>query len=218
MLNVLLLVAFGYLLGSVPSGWLVMKVYRNQDLRKLGSGNIGAANVFRAGGPGAFTLTLIADGLKGFIPVMLGIALGLGDNEIALAALGLAAVIGHNWPLYLGFKGGKGVATSGGVLLALAPVALVLALTTWFLIIRMTKVASLASLSAVAVGFVSLIVLHLIGWQAWRPVGWPVVVLGVALAALILFRHRINIERLATGREIKITPNLCRNDRRPPRP
>ena len=205
MLKVLALVAFGYLLGSVPSGWLVMKVYRNQDLRKLGSGNIGAANVFRAGGPGAFALTLIADGLKGFIPVMVSIVLGLGDNEIALAAIGLAAVIGHTWPLYLGFKGGKGVATSGGVLLSLAPVALVLALTTWFLIIRLTRVASLASLSAVAVGFFSLIVLHLIGWQAWRPVGWSVVVLGVALTGLVLYRHRSNIERLATGRELKIT-------------
>jgi glycerol-3-phosphate acyltransferase PlsY len=203
MLKVLALVAFGYLLGSVPSGWLVMKVYRNQDLRKLGSGNIGAANVFRAGGPGAFTLTLIADGLKGFIPVMLGIALGV--DEISLAAIGLAAVIGHTWPVYLGFHGGKGVATSGGVLLALAPVALVLAGLTWFLIIRITKVASLASLCAVAVGFVSLIVLHLIGWQAWRPVGWSVIGLGVILAGLVFFRHRSNIERLARGRELKIT-------------
>src|SRR5437588_12473084 len=205
MPKVLLLVAFAYLLGSVPSGWLVMKVYRNQDVRKLGSGNIGAANVFRAGGPGAFAATLVADGLKGFIPVMLGIALGLADQEFALAVIGLAAVVGHTWPLYLGFRGGKGVATSGGVLLALAPVALVLALTTWFLIIRATKVASLASLSAVAVGFVSLIVLHLIGWQAWRPVGWPVIILGVTLAALVLIRHRTNIERLARGRELKIT-------------
>ena len=203
MLKVLALVAFGYLLGSVPSGWLVMKVYRNQDLRKLGSGNIGAANVFRAGGPGAFTLTLIADGLKGFIPVMLGIALGL--DEISLAAIGLAAVIGHTWPIYLGFRGGKGVATSGGVMLALAPVALVLAGLTWILIIRSTKVASLASLCAVAVGFVSLIVLHLIGWQAWRPVGWSVIGLGVILAGLVFFRHRSNIERLARGRELKIT-------------
>src|SRR6267143_4088650 len=205
MLKVLALLAFGYLLGSVPSGWLVMKVYRNQDLWKLGSGNIGAANVFRAGGPGAFALTLIADGLKGFIPVMLGIVFGLGGNELALGAIGLAAVIGHTWPLYLGFRGGKGVATSGGVLLALAPVAIVLAGLTWFLIIRITKVASLASLCAVAVGFVSLIVLHLIGWQAWRPVGWSVIGLGVLLAALVFFRHRSNIERLARGRELKIT-------------
>src|SRR6202162_3151126 len=155
MLNVLLLVAFGYLLGSVPSGWLVMKVYRNQYLRKLGSGNMGAANVFRAGGAGAFALTLIADGLKGFIPVMLGIALGLGGNELALGRIAWAAVAGDTWPLFLRFHGGKVVATSGGVLLALAPVAIVLAGLTWFLVIRMSKVASVASLSAVEVGVLS---------------------------------------------------------------
>jgi acyl phosphate:glycerol-3-phosphate acyltransferase len=205
MPKVLLLVAFAYLLGSVPSGWVVMKVYRNQDVRKLGSGNIGAANVFRAGGPGAFAATLIADGLKGFIPVMLGILLGLGDQELALAAIGLAAVLGHTWPLYLGFRGGKGVATSGGVLLALAPVALAIAGLSWFLVIRLTRLASLSSLIAVAVGFVSLVALHVAGWQAWRPVGWWVVILGVALVGLVLYRHRQNIERLASGRELKIT-------------
>jgi acyl phosphate:glycerol-3-phosphate acyltransferase len=205
MPKVLLLVAFAYLLGSVPSGWVVMKVYRNQDVRKLGSGNIGAANVFRAGGPGAFATTLVGDGLKGFIPVMLGILLGLGDQEIALAAIGLAAVLGHTWPIYLGFRGGKGVATSGGVLLALAPVALVIAGLSWFLVVRLTRLASLSSLIAVAVGFVSLIALHFAGWQAWRPVGWSVIILGVALVGLVLYRHRSNIERLATGRELKIT-------------
>lgn len=205
MPKVLLLVAFAYLLGSVPSGWVVMKVYRNQDVRKLGSGNIGAANVFRAGGPGAFAATLVADGLKGFIPVMLGILLGLGDQELALAAIGLAAVLGHTWSIYLGFRGGKGVATSGGVLLALAPAALVIAGLSWFLVVRLTRLASLASLIAVAVGFLSLIALHLAGWQAWRPVGWWVVILGVALLGLVLYRHRQNIERLASGRELKIT-------------
>ena len=205
MPKVLLLVAFAYLLGSVPSGWVVMKLYRNQDVRKLGSGNIGAANVFRAGGPGAFAATLVADGLKGFIPVMLGILLGLGDQEFALAAIGLAAVLGHTWSIYLGFRGGKGVATSGGVLLALAPVALVIAGLSWFLVVRLTRLASLSSLIAVAVGFLSLIALHFAGWQAWRPVGWWVVILGVALVGLVLYRHRHNIERLATGRELKIT-------------
>jgi len=182
MPKVLLLVAFAYLLGSVPSGWLVMKVYRNQDVRKLGSGNIGAANVFRAGGPGAFAATLVADGLKGFIPVMLGILLGLGDQEIALAAIGLAAVLGHTWPIYL-----------------------VIAGLSWFLVVRLTRLASLSSLIAVAVGFVSLIALHFVGWQAWRPVGWWVIALGVALVGLVLYRHRSNIGRLATGRELKIT-------------
>jgi len=205
MPKVLALVAFGYLLGSVPSGWLVMKIYRNLDVRKLGSGNIGAANVFRAGGPGAFAATATADALKGFIPVMLGIVLGLGDNEIALAAIGLAAVMGHTWPIYLGFRGGKGVATSGGVLLALAPAALILAGVAWLLVIRLTKLASLSSLIAVLVGLISLLVLHLVGWQAWRPVGWSVIVLGVVLAGLVFYRHRHNIERLASGRELTLT-------------
>ena len=205
MPKVLALVAFAYLLGSVPCGWVVMKIYRNLDVRKLGSGNIGAANVFRAGGPGAFAFTVVLDGLKGFIPVMLGIALGLGDQEIALAAIGLAAVAGHTWPIYLGFRGGKGVATTGGVMLALAPVALILAVLSWFLVVRLTHVASLSSLVAVGVGFLSLIALHLVGWQLWRPVGWSVVILGFALAGLIFYRHRHNIERLATGRELKLT-------------
>jgi acyl phosphate:glycerol-3-phosphate acyltransferase len=207
MPKVLALVAFAYLLGSVPSGWVVMKVYRNLDVRKLGSGNIGAANVFRAGGPGAFAATVVADGLKGFIPVMLGIGLGLGDQEVALCVIGCAAVVGHSWSIYLGFRGGKGVATSGGVLLALAPVALIMAGLSWFLVVRLTHLASLSSLTAVGVGLLSLIGLHLIGWQLWRPVGWPVVVLGLVLTALIVFRHRINIERLAAGRELKITAN-----------
>jgi acyl phosphate:glycerol-3-phosphate acyltransferase len=204
MPKVLALVAFAYLLGSVPCGWVVMKVYRNLDVRKFGSGNIGAANVFRAGGPGAFAATVALDALKGFIPVVLGIALGV-ENEIALAAIGLAAVIGHTWPLYLRFRGGKGVATSGGVLLALAPVALVIAVLCWFLTVRLTHLASLSSLVAVGVGFSSLVALHLAGWQLWRPVGWSVVILGVALTGLILYRHRSNIERLASGRELKIT-------------
>jgi glycerol-3-phosphate acyltransferase PlsY len=204
MPKVLALVAFAYLLGSVPCGWLVMKVYRNLDVRKLGSGNIGAANVFRAGGPGAFTATVVLDALKGFIPVVIAIALGIQD-DVALATIGLTAVAGHTWPLYLGFRGGKGVATSGGVMLALAPVTLVLSGLSWFLTVRLTHLASLSSLVAVGVGFISLIALHLVGWQLWRPVGWPVVILGMALAGLILYRHRSNIERLATGRELKIT-------------
>jgi acyl phosphate:glycerol-3-phosphate acyltransferase len=205
MLKVLALLAFGYLLGSVPSGWLVMKVYRNQDVRRLGSGNIGAANVYRAGGPGAFATTLIADGLKGVIPTLTGILVGVDAPEVTLPLIGLAAVMGHTWSIYLGFRGGKGVATSGGVMLVLAPVALVLSALAWFFVIRLTRLASLASLVAVSVAFVSLVGLHLIGWQAWRPVGWSVILLGIGLAGLVFYRHRSNIERLASGRELKIT-------------
>lgn len=205
MPKVIALVAFAYLLGSVPCGWVVMKVYRNLDVRKLGSGNIGAANVFRAGGAGAFAFTVVLDALKGFIPVMLGIAWGLGNQEWALAAIGLAAVIGHTWPIYLGFRGGKGVATTGGVMLALAPVSVVLAVLSWVIVVRITRLASLSSMVAVGVGLISLVGLHLAGWSLWRPVGWSVVVLGVVLLGLILYRHRHNIERLASGRELKLT-------------
>jgi len=205
MVKVLALLAFGYLLGSVPSGWLVMKIYRNQDVRTLGSGNIGAANVYRAGGAGAFATTLIADGLKGVIPVLTGIIVGADAPEVTLPLIGLAAVIGHTWSLYLGFRGGKGVATSGGVMLVLAPVALILSALAWVFVIRLTRLASLASLVAVSIAFVSLVILHLIGWQAWRPVGWSVILLGIALAVLVFYRHRSNIGRLATGRELKIT-------------
>src|SRR5207245_2277151 len=112
MLTVFGLVVFAYLLGSVPSGWIVMKLYRGQDLRRVGSGNIGAANVFRAGGPGAFATTLAADGLKGVIPVLAGILLGYGPQEWVLALIGLAAVVGHSLPVFLGCHGGKGVGTA----------------------------------------------------------------------------------------------------------
>ena len=125
--------------------------------------------------------------------------------EITLPLIGLAAVMGHTWSIYLGFRGGKGVATSGGVMLVLAPVALVLSALAWFFVITFTKLASLASLVAVSVAFVSLVALHLVGWQAWRPVGWSVILLGIALAALVFYRHRSNIGRLASGRELKIT-------------
>ncbi len=180
-----------------------MKLWRGQDLRRVGSGNIGAANVFRAGGPGAFATTLAADGLKGMLPVLLGIL--LGADEPVLALTGLAAVVGHTWPVFLGFRGGKGVATSGGVMLVLAPVAVVASVATWAILIRATRIASLSSLAAVGVGFVALLVLHVIGWQAWRPVGWWVIGLGVVLLGLVVARHRDNIERLARGRELKIT-------------
>lgn len=206
MLKVLALLALSYLMGSVPVGWLVMKVYRNQDVRRLGSGNIGAANVYRAGGLGTFVITLIGDGLKGAIPVAVAVLLVRPDDPPFIPALvGLAAVAGHTWPVFLGFKGGKGVATSGGVILVLAPVALVCSVVAWLLVIRLTRLASLSSLVAVGVGFVTVAILAATGLEAPYRVGWSALVLGVVLLGLVVLRHRGNIERLATGRELKIT-------------
>jgi glycerol-3-phosphate acyltransferase PlsY len=205
LLRVFALLAFGYLLGSVPFGWLVLKVYRNQDLRRLGSGNIGAANVYRAAGLGAFILTLSADGLKGVMPVVAGIIFGFGDQEIVLALIGLCTVMGHAWPLFLGFKGGKGVATTGGIFLVLAPLATIVSLVSWVFLIRVTRLSSLSSLIGVSLGYLTLLVLHFSGLQAWRPVGWSVVALGTVLFGLVIYLHRANIQRLLAGRELKIT-------------
>jgi glycerol-3-phosphate acyltransferase PlsY len=92
-------------------------------------------------------------------------------------------------------------------MLALAPVAVVIAVLSWFIVVRLTKLASLSSLSAVALGLLTLIALHLGGWTLWRPVGWSVVILGIALLGLVFYRHRHNIERLASGRELKLIPD-----------
>jgi len=206
MLKVLALAGLGYLMGSIPVGWLVMKFYRNLDVRRLGSGNIGAANVYRAGGLGTFVVTAILDGFKGAIPVAVAVLLHRPTDPPFIPALvGLAAVAGHSWPLFLRFRGGKGVATSGGVLLVLAPAALVCSVAAWLLVIRLTRVASLSSLVAVAVGFLSVALLAATGLAAPYRVGWSVLVLGLVLVGLVVLRHRGNIERLATGRELKIT-------------
>jgi glycerol-3-phosphate acyltransferase PlsY len=209
MLKLVALLAFAYLLGSIPCGWVVMKVWRNQDLRRLGSGNIGAANVYRAGGLGTFVITMAADALKGSIPVAIGIVIGYATNEPVLALTGLLAVVGHNWPIYLRFKGGKGVATSAGVMLVLAPPATLISLAVWVIAVRLTRLASLSSLLAVGTGFVVLLILRLTNWQIGRPVGWSVIFLGLILVALVLFRHRANIARLIRGRELelRVTPS-----------
>jgi acyl phosphate:glycerol-3-phosphate acyltransferase len=206
MLKVLTLVGLGYLMGSIPVGWLVMKLYRNLDVRRLGSGNIGAANVYRAGGLGTFVVTAILDGFKGAIPVALAVLLVRpGDPPFIPALVGLAAVAGHTWPVSLGFHGGKGVATSGGVILVLAPVALVCSVVAWLFVIRLTRLASLSSLVAVGVGLLTVALLAATGLEAPYRVGWSVLVLGLVLVGLVVLRHRGNIERLATGRELKIT-------------
>ena len=206
MLKVLALIALGYLMGSIPVGWLVVKVYRNLDVRRLGSGNIGAANVYRAGGLGTFAVTAILDGIKGAIPVAVAVLLHRpSDPPFIPALVGLAAVAGHNWPLFLRFRGGKGVATSGGVILVLAPVALVCSVAAWLFVIRLTRVASLSSLVAVGVGLLTVGLLAATGLAAPYRVGWSVLVLGLVLVGLVILRHRGNIVRLATGRELKIT-------------
>ncbi|HEX7551041.1 MAG TPA: glycerol-3-phosphate 1-O-acyltransferase PlsY [Candidatus Methylomirabilis sp.] len=187
------LVAIAYLAGSVPFGLLIARLKGNVDLRSVGSGNIGATNVLRAVGKGAAALTLIGDIGKGAAAVVL--ARGLGASSRVLAAVALAAVLGHLFPVFLGFRGGKGVATTLGVVLAAMPAVGGLLLLVWLLVAAVWRYSSLAALAAAAA----------LPALAWLLDGRPVMVLlGALSAALIFWRHRENIERLGHGTEGKI--------------
>ncbi|HTG00220.1 MAG TPA: glycerol-3-phosphate 1-O-acyltransferase PlsY [Nitrospirota bacterium] len=193
VLNMVFVVS-SYLIGAVPFGLLITRLFAGTDVRSVGSGNIGATNVLRAAGKGAAIVTLLADAFKGFIPAFL--ALGV-TNSSALASLcGAAAVIGHNFPVYLKFKGGKGIATGFGVMLALSPVIGLICLCVWLASAFLWKYSSLAGLLAFA-AFPLLIFM-----TGNRETAYSA--LSVFLFALIYVRHRENIKRLIQGTEPKI--------------
>ncbi len=182
--------AAGYLIGSVPFGLVLTRLAGLGDIRKLGSGNIGATNVMRTGRKGLAAATLLLDAGKGAAAVF---ALGPWGVDAGLVA-GLACVLGHNFPLWLGFKGGKGVATSLGVLLAAAWPVGVLACLTWLVVAWAFRFSSLAALVSLAAAPLF----------AWWIAGWHTAVMAAALAALSLARHHANIRKLKHGEEPKI--------------
>ena len=187
----ILAAALGYLLGSVPFGVVITRALGLGDLRRIGSGNIGATNVLRTGNKGAALATLILDSGKGAIAVLL--ARGLGGEGAALAA-GAAAFLGHLCPVFLGFRGGKGVATFLGTLIALYwPVGL-MACGLWLVTAALTRVSSLSALVAAAGA-------PLLAW-AFGARGLALAAL--FMAALIFLRHRANIARLLAGTEPRI--------------
>jgi len=183
--------AFGYLLGSIPFGLILAKSMNLGDLRKIGSGNIGATNVLRTGNKRAAALTLLLDGGKGAAAVLIA-RLFAAEDAVQLAAF--AAFIGHCFPIWLGFRGGKGVATFLGLTLAIAwPVGLA-ACATWLVIALVFRYSSLAALTA---GGLSPIWAILLGHG-------PIFVLTFALAIFIYIRHLSNIARLRAGTETRI--------------
>ena len=183
--------AIGYGLGSIPFGLILAKAMNLGDLRKIGSGNIGATNVLRTGNKLAAVLTLLLDGGKGAVAVLIAQAYA---NESAAQLTALAAFLGHCYPVWLGFKGGKGVATFLGILLALHwPLGLA-ACAIWLLMAVVMRYSSLSALTAAGLSPVLAAVLgH--GEMVW---------LMVVLAVLIYWRHRANIARLRNGTETKI--------------
>jgi len=187
----LLLILIAYLAGSLSAGIIVARVLGLGDPRQDGSGNP-ATNLLRLGGRRAAAVTLLADAIKGVIPVLL--AHGLGVDGAALAAVGLAAFMGHLYPVFFGFQGGKGIATGLGVMLAWAwPVGL-MALGCWVLMAAVFRLSSLAALTSFALAPLALLA-----------TGYPALAAGGAIMALVTgWRHRGNIQRIAKGTEPRI--------------
>ncbi len=190
-----LLIILAYFLGAIPFGLVVAKLMGGPDPRTAGSGNIGAANVYRLLGRNAGAFTLFGDIMKGAVPVFLG-RFGLTDlggwHEAGVAAVGLAAVAGHIWPIYLGFRGGKAVATSFGVVLVISPPAAAVLAALYVLVWQRWRISSVASLAAAwalpaAMGLLSASKIYLL--------------LSAVLSAFILWRHQENIVRLCRAQE-----------------
>lgn len=190
-----------YLIGSIPTGYLMARA-KGVDIRSVGSGNIGATNVFRILGKGPGIVVLLIDALKGFFPARFLPALILPNvagpdsryQYLAIVA-GFFAIIGHNYTCWLRFKGGKGVATSAGVLIAWVPMAFLIALGSWLVVLGVSRYVSLASILAA-------VVLPLAVWGT----GEPGLMIGVAavISALAIYKHRANIQRLRAGTENRI--------------
>ncbi len=189
--------AVGYLVGSIPVGVLLARLFGLGDLRKIGSGNIGATNVLRTGNKKAAALTLLLDALKGAVPVIV-----FSGSDTAALTAGAGAVLGHCLPVWLRFRGGKGVATFLGVVLALQPVAGAAVCATWLAAAWASRISSVGALAAAASAPLWL-------WAVGR--GEAVLVVA-ALAAWVWLRHRENLARLARGTEPRIGAGGNRKD------
>ncbi|HEX8905293.1 MAG TPA: glycerol-3-phosphate 1-O-acyltransferase PlsY [Longimicrobiaceae bacterium] len=196
MIRPLLFVLISYLWGAVPASWVAGKLARGIDLREHGSGNLGATNTFRVLGARVAAPVMVFDVLKGFLPVVLFTRLdGTGDWRWGLA-YGAAAIVGHVFSIYMGFRGGKGVATSAGVFLAEAPLAVGVGLVVWLVVLRATRMVSAGSVSAALV--VGLLLL-----MPFSRVPAEVRILGGAVCLFVIFAHRSNLQRILNGTEAR---------------
>ena len=194
MILTVLLIISAYLLGSISTAIIVSRIMGLPDPRTIGSGNPGATNVLRTGSKKAAGLTLFGDALKGLIPVLIASALNVEATVLALVAV--AAFLGHLYPVFFGFKGGKGVATALGVFLGLSlPLGLML-LGTWLFVAYITKISSLSALAAACLApvYISFLMEESV-----------FIYMSVILSALLVYRHKSNIRDLLSGKEDKIT-------------
>ena len=206
MLNMLLMIAISYLMGSIPTSIIAGKLLKGIDIRKEGSGNAGATNVFRVLGWKAGLVVLLIDMLKGWIPTVyvsqLGMDSGLGWHAINYQIVaGISAMFGHIWTIFASFKGGKGVGTGAGMIIGLAPVPVLVCIIVFIVTVWLTRFVSLgsilASITFMAVVFVQKFALN-------QPVPIELLIFSVFIPVLIIFTHRANVQRLLKGEENKI--------------
>lgn len=190
----MVLIPVAYLMGSIPTGIIIAKILRGEDPRTMGSRNIGATNVSRSAGKVAGILTLLADAMKGAVPTLA--AWYIDPRAVLLISLvGISAFIGHLFPVFLAFRGGKGVATALGVMLVVSPIATLLSAFIFLVVVMIKRYVSLGSIMAAALLPVFLAIL---------PQSRAYVSMGIAVAVLIIIKHKDNIKRLAAGTENRI--------------
>jgi len=189
----LLVLVFSYLLGSIPMAFVVGKYWQGIDIRRYGSGNVGATNAFRIMGPAAGILVLAADVLKGLVAVL--VARHVGGPFLVVTA-GFVVMFGHTFSVFLRFRGGKGVATGAGTFLAIAPKVVFWAVVVFVLVVVLSRYVSLGSILGAASVPLFLILYH-------RP--WPYVIYALVAASFVIYKHRANITRLRNGMEPRIT-------------
>jgi glycerol-3-phosphate acyltransferase PlsY len=194
--------ASSYLIGAIPFAYIVARLY-GVDIRKVGSGNVGATNVLRSVGKVAGVTVLLLDVAKGLLPTFLipyaFTACTQGEQSTPLAiTCALAAICGHVWPIYLRFKGGKGIATSAGALIALAPAAVLIGLIVWIIVLLVSKYVSLASITAA-------VAIPAVSWYLYSPEGMLLPCALTVIGILAVAKHKSNIQRLIKGNENRIT-------------
>ncbi len=197
MIIILLLLA--YIIGSIPSGLWVGKLFYNTDIREHGSGNLGGTNTFRTLGKKAGLVVTIMDILKGTAATLLGYLAVFETANVHPLILGIIAVIGHMFPIFAKFKGGKAVATSGGILLAYNWPLFVLLIVGFFIILKITKMVSLTSMILAVIALIYSVVYYFTAAK-----DWPLIAMLVLIAVFIFYRHRTNIQRIKNGTEPKV--------------
>ena len=198
-MNIVILILLAYLLGSIPSALWIGKIFYKTDIREHGSGNLGGTNTFRILGLKAGLIVSIMDILKGTAATLLPLLPFFSDTDIHPLVLGVVAVIGHMYPIFANFKGGKAVATSGGVLLAYHWPIFLLMIVSFFIVLKLSKMVSFTSM---VLGVIALI--YTLAYNIFFEVDIPLLVVIVLLSSFILYRHRANIIRIKAGTEPKV--------------